>query len=350
MSGQPPSSSGQGPMFTPGSYGQQPSGMPTYSPPPGLNVQPQFHMFQQGQTPPGMPSPNTVIPANVGAPHGQYSSHGHGAPRPGPVYMPPQPVFPQQAQLGQGPQPPAPQQPGPPQTQQLQIPQNAIIPGSQADQLIQTLLNNLQAQAEKLQQLELQYNGIMGRMSGPDLRVKFPAQLKAGVIEYPDLLPYPFFYGLFELTEGANSLPFGTTANISSVDINLDTIYTYFTNVDFYQIRTARPDGSNDVLFSWLPRSAVNSPYLPAGGAYQGFDFLFDIKAVSNGINWSSGQMPSAILDMQLGSGWQLPIEYHAKNKDTIRISAQPLQAAPQDYEYRLFTGIWGYQLRSRRG
>ncbi len=324
-----------GPFFTPGAYGQQPGMVPMHPPVPA-NVHPQPVQFQSQPLPPNFgPTPYTM-----------------GQPAPPPMLQPPMPgqQVPPQLDPQYQQNPPQLQTPMPPQQMPPQMPPHQHPESVHAANLAHgELMALLQQAQQQIQQLNLRINGIQGRMSGPDLNVKFPPQNKAGIIEYPDLLPYPFCYGIFELTEGGNQ-PFATTATESRVTISLDTIYTYFTNVDLGLICTAAPQGSEQALFTWLPRSAHNTPYSPAGATNQSFSFLFNVKSKSNGIPWSSGFMPSSILDMQLGQGWRLPVEFFSKEKDDLIIEAIPLIAAPDGFQYRLYAFPWGYQMRSRRG
>lgn len=268
-------------------------------------------------------------------------------------------------------------QQGYPQPQQPQRPQQGYAPPVQysppqppggisqqeRDTEITLLRTQLDRLNEELGSLRRQVGSVVGEQAlmrgeskgrGPSeiisakaLRDAWPSQQVAGVIEYKDLQPRPYYYGMTELLND-QSQPFGFTGNPITLSINLDTDIHYLKGLDFFQYCQQRPiDDTETPLFRWLPASPGRRAYvIPAGARVPGLDFSFNVKT-RNGLLLSQGELPNAILDRWDAQGWEFPAEYNAAPDETITITVTPLgdQPAPDGYVFRTFVALFGYHM-----
>ncbi len=268
---------------------------------------------------------------------------------PNPMQQMPQYPIPQAQQY---PMPQAPQYPMPTvNPSQLALGQS---PQQQAQQIIQGQADNRIERIEDfMRRLDMQLRGMQGNLAGPALRVRFPSEYRAGIIEYPDLVAHPFFWGAYEITEGAQgNLPFATAGGQASFVLNLDLIYSYIRRVHFFMFRSQAPNGDgapNLVVGDWIPVSSKNVYVLGPTDQAQAFPFEFRLRSGSNVEQWQTQWIPSSVLERVDQEGYPLPVEYKAYNKDTITIEARPLRARftgdTQDEIVRLFVGFSGYKM-----
>lgn len=259
------------------------------------------------------------------------------------------PIYPQPQQ----PQAPyAAQQPQQPQIQRGQDNSAEVsILRSQVDRLHDELANLRKqiagvAGEQALLKGEARGRGPSEILSAKAIREGWPSQQVAGVIEYKDLMPRPYYYGMTEIASQNNSL--GVSGNPISVSINLDSDIQYLKGLDFFQYCEERPEADTQTpLFRWLPASPARRAYvIPTGGIVPGLDFTFNVKA-RNGLLLSSGELPNAILDRYDAQGWEFPAEYNAAPDETILITVTPLgdQPAPEGYRFRTFVALFGYHM-----
>lgn len=210
-----------------------------------------------------------------------------------------------------------------------------------------TLARVLQEMRTQLDQLRLRINSLNIDAKGPDLKVRWPSQQVAGIIEFPDLLPYPFFFGLQELTEqaGSGTASFGTTGNDAFTTIALNTVYTYITHIGLFAYRETAPQDSGLGTGFWLPHTPGNAFANTDTTPYQGFDFLFGLRLQSDGISLQTNLIPSRVLAFN-DSLMRLPLDFRMKTGDGFQITARPLRLALQGERIRLFVALWGYQMR----
>lgn len=206
---------------------------------------------------------------------------------------------------------------------------------------------------DAIRRLDLQLRGLQGNLAGPALRVRFPVQNRQGIIEYPDLVAHPFFWGAYEITEGGQgNLPFATTGSEASFVLNLDLIYSYIRRIHFFMYRQTRPDGQgapNLVVGDFIPVSSKNVYVLGPSDVPQAFPFEYRLRSGSNVEQWQTQWIPSSVLERVDQEGYPLPVEYKAYNKDSITIEARPLRARltgeTTDETVRLFVGFSGYKM-----
>lgn len=226
-----------------------------------------------------------------------------------------------------------------------QAPQQQVQPSFEAQ---------LAQQRNDISRLEMMLRGLQGNIAGPALRVKFPEQLdRAGVVEYPDLVAHPFFWGKYELREGAQgNQPFATSGGESSIIVQLDLIYSYIDRLHFFMFRQQAPNGDNApnlVEGDFIPVSAKNTYVLGPTDRWQSFPFEFRLRSGSNVDQWQTEWIPSSVLERLDQDGYPLPVEYKAYNKDSIRVEARPLRARvvgdPLSEIVRLYVGFSGYKM-----
>lgn len=216
-------------------------------------------------------------------------------------------------------------------------------PSASQDQLLM-LIHEMRVQMD---QLRLRLNSMSLDGKGPDLKIRWPIQQAAGVLEFPDLLPYPMFFGLQELTEpaGAQVATFGTTGQDATTTISLNTVYSYLTDIGLFAFRETAPQGSPLGTGFWLPHTPGQSFADASLTPYQGFDFFFGLRLQSDGIALQTNMFPSRILAFSDGL-MKLPFQFRLKTGDNLLVNARPLRLAQQGERIRLFVALWGYQMR----
>jgi hypothetical protein len=234
------------------------------------------------------------------------------------------------------------QQVAPAQVQQMMQQQANAIYGQvqgMVQQHTSQIISGLQAQIDLLRSKNDQL--------AKNVDVQFPREFKAGLVEYPNLNPFPIPRVQEMLTGSQAAYGLDGTTVIASYSTESGVPF-YATHVRFDLMKTVNGGANVFVLNTWLPLSSTRLQYyVPGTDFYPGRDFFFEIESSSKNLLWQSGEIPSSQADGEDRRGFKLPCEVKVAQGETITVRATPTIAAPPDAgdAWRLFCTLYGYKM-----
>ena len=156
---------------------------------------------------------------------------------------------------------------------------------------------------------------------------QFPAQWKAGIIQWPNRWAFPMV--LTEELLVFNGTSYGTTNDVARASFQIDVSNpTYVTHISF---NLFQPDvnGNTGRIGMWLPLGATRDPFPAAANPYIGRDFRWRVFTSSNDIMWQTGWRTSDQCNGDGREGYKLPIEFQLRRNDTLNVEVQPIGPVP---------------------
>lgn len=172
-------------------------------------------------------------------------------------------------------------------------------------------------------------------------KISFPSQWRAGIIDYPGYMPFPFIQEI-ELSSKSKA-PFGRSIELSvgSIKIDID-LPVYLERLTAHLVKTegevpGDPDPIEDPgLGYFLPPSFRGWRIFPfftdglgANIPIQRYlcDFYWRAYFEKKQKNITNDFLPSTVLDGDEQGGFKFDCEYPVKRGETLTIEAQPVKA-----------------------
>lgn len=165
-------------------------------------------------------------------------------------------------------------------------------------------------------------------------KAQFPTQQRAGVIRYPNRIPFPMTLSA-ELKPQSSPATgfFGTTNEVCRASVNIDVENPTF--IESFGFNLYRPDTANNLANApasaigvYLPLSGFRNPFIetaPGTPFYLGKDFRWRVVNSSNNRLWQDGWKSSDQANNDERKGYRLPVEYEANRNDVFVFEAQPI-------------------------
>lgn len=213
---------------------------------------------------------------------------------------------------------------------------------------IQNLFGQVNALTAQLQKQEQHIIALNTALQAKGARLRWPAQQRAGVIDYPGYMPFPFIQEIEMNSKSKTSFGKAVELSVGSIKIDIDLpVYLERLTASLVKIEGQVSDGeeppgliADPGLQYYLPLSFRTWRFFPAfiDGAgvevpLQRYlcDFQWRAYFEKKQKNITNDWLHSSVLDGDEQGGYRFDCEYPLKRGETLTIEAQPLKAIAND-------------------
>lgn len=162
---------------------------------------------------------------------------------------------------------------------------------------------------------------------------QYPAQWRAGLIEWPDRYAYPMV--LTQELLASDGTTYGTTNTLCRATLTMDVSNPTYLKAISFNLWRPIVNNAPGLLGTYLPLGSTRQPFVAAAalGDYTGRDFRWQISTASDNMMWQTGWRTSDQCNSDDRGGYILPVEFELRRNDVVTIEVEPIGAVPDPAE-----------------